>query len=134
MEWVLSHPAKASLPLSDTVSMDKQAERRTEPRFEIDEHCTVTLLDRPDVSFSATLADLSCKGVCLKLDRQLPQASLVKIEAGDTLLLGEVVYSEPEADGFHVGVLLEHALYRTAELAAHAKRLLGDVAARRFSA
>ena len=48
----------------------------------------------------------------------------MKLESGHILLLGEVRYCRPEADGFAIGLDLEHALYNTEELARLAQRLL----------
>jgi hypothetical protein len=106
--------------------MESMQNRRQEARTETDQPVTVTLLGNSDLCFSARLADWSGKGACLEADRDMPVGSLLKIETGDTLLLGEVVYSRKIAGGFRVGAAIEHALYHTCELEVLARKLLGD--------
>jgi len=106
--------------------MNTHPARRDDPRIEADQPVTVTLLGYPDISFSGKLANISGRGACLELDRHVPPSSLLKIETDDTLLLGEAVYSHPVANGFQVGVSLEHALHHTGALAGLARRLLGE--------
>jgi hypothetical protein len=69
----------------------------------------------------------------LLVDRALPPGSLVKVEAEDALLLGEVCYSLASNPGFEVGVQLQHSLIGLRELAKHKASVLleNEVAAGR---
>ena len=107
--------------------MGECTDKRNDPDFVSGQPATVTLLGYPDVCLPATLVALSGKNACLQIDRHLPVASPVKIEIDDALLLGEVVSSAPAAGGWvQIGVALEHVLEHTRQLAALAKRLLGE--------
>lgn len=69
-------------------------------------------------SFSTTarLEELSGSGVRIASPVALPPGTPVKIELPDSLLLGECVHCQPAADGFSVGIHLEHSLGCLGEL------------------
>jgi hypothetical protein len=69
----------------------------------------------------------------LLVDRALSPGSLVKVEAEDVLLLGEVCYSLASNPGFEVGLQLQHSLIGLRELARRRTSLLleNEVAAGR---
>ena len=52
----------------------------------------------------------------LKVPEQVDIGSAVKVEAGDTLSLGEVSYCRPEGDGYVICVDLMQALHNVGEL------------------
>ena len=98
---------------------------RQEPRFETDQAVTVTLLGETECTVAARIVNISGKGLCLAAGQPLPRGGAIKLETGDTLVLGEVVYCRAAAESFQIGVGLHQALYHTRELAALAERLLG---------
>lgn len=74
--------------------------------------------------------EVSGSGMRQLTAERLPAAETVKVECNDTLWLGEVSYSEQVPDGgYATGLRLEHALYRTAELARFAESFLAEAAA-----
>ncbi len=87
--------------------------RRREPRFEANQVVTVTNLEQPDVHLKAHLANFSAKGTRLLLDRRLKPGTMVKVEWGTTILLGEIIYCEPEGAPYAAGLELEDVLYET---------------------
>ena len=99
---------------------------RSQPRLEIDEPVHVTVLGECDTKFLGRITNSSTRGIGLVIDRRVPLGSAVKVEWGNTLLLGEIRYCRPEGDGFAIGLDLEHALYQTEELARLAERLLEE--------
>jgi hypothetical protein len=99
---------------------------RQEPRFEADQEVAVTLLGDVETVFSAKVINFSGRGMCLLSNQAIPSGSALKIELPDTMLLGEVIYSRPQGGGHQAGIELEHALYRTRDLAVLAERLRGD--------
>jgi hypothetical protein len=60
----------------------------------------------------------------LLLDRAIPQGAVLKVEWGDTLVLGEVCQCGPAGEQFLVGLKLEHSLLDTEQLARLARMLL----------
>lgn len=106
---------------------------RKEPRIPVEGDVKVTLLGNVEASFPGRAMNLSGKGMRLEIGRPLAPGSPVKVEAGDTLMLGEVMYCQAQAQGFAIGVALEQALYDVADLARLAARLLGPIPATRLS-
>jgi c-di-GMP-binding flagellar brake protein YcgR len=67
-------------------------ERRKEPRIEIDQDVTVTLLGEPNSPpFHAVAEDMSGSGMRILSQRPIPYQTVVKIEMHGLLLLGEVI-------------------------------------------
>jgi hypothetical protein len=100
-------------------------ESREEARFEVDQEVTVTLLGEVETALRGKVVNLSGKGVCLLSGQELPSGSALKIELGDTLVLGEVAYCRRQENVYYAGIELNQALYHTQHLAALAQRLLG---------
>ena len=57
------------------------------------------------------LVNFSAKGTRMILDREMLPGTMVKVEWGGTILLGEIIYCCPEGKEFAVGIELEDALY-----------------------
>ncbi len=91
--------------------------RRREPRFEIDQPVTITDLEQPDILMHGHLANFSAKGIRLTLQLFLKPGTMVKVEWGGTILLGEIMYCTPQGAEFAAGLELEDALYETETLA-----------------
>jgi hypothetical protein len=81
------------------------------------------------------LSQTEASGVCpvlehegsriqLKVPKGIDVGSAIKIEAGDTLSLGEVSDCYPDGDGYVVCVELLQALHNVAELSRLARALL----------
>ncbi len=85
--------------------------RRREPRFEIDQPVSVKNLEQPDIVVAGRLANFSASGIRLMLERELSLGTMVKVEWGGTILLGEIIYCSPQGAEFAVGLQLEDALY-----------------------
>jgi hypothetical protein len=107
---------------------------RQEPRLEIDQEISLTLLGAAETAIPARIVNVSGKGIGLESSRPLPPGSALKIELADTLLLGEVVYCRERGARYQVGIALEQALYNTRGLAALAERLLGGTSGQRTHA
>jgi hypothetical protein len=101
---------------------------RRGPRFEVDQPVNVTNLE-DRTPFPGKLANFSANGVRLILDRKIPIGSIVKVEWGGTLLLGEVVYCQDEGTDFYIGLELEDAIYDTEALAFQMRARHGSPAA-----
>ncbi|MBZ5497322.1 MAG: PilZ domain-containing protein [Acidobacteriia bacterium] len=85
--------------------------RRREPRFEIDQPVTVTNLEQPGIPQLGRLANFSAKGTRMILAHELTPGTMVKVEWGGTVLLGEIIYCAPHGSEFAVGLELEDVLY-----------------------
>jgi c-di-GMP-binding flagellar brake protein YcgR len=75
-------------------------ERRKEPRIEIDQEVTVTLLGQPDSTpFKAVAIDISDSGMRILSQHPVRYQAAVKVEVHDLLLLGEVIRVEASDRG-----------------------------------
>jgi hypothetical protein len=106
-------------------------ERRKEQRFPINSQVTLTvlgILGEPVVAGCVT--DMSGSGLRLRLPVPIPCGAPVKVEAGDMLILGEVVRCEaahgaPAGTTYAVGVHLSHSLVALSDLGRLNRALLG---------
>lgn len=86
-------------------------ERRSEVRVELNEPVVVTPLGaRPREPLGGMIVNMSGSGMLMKVPHPLKADTLVRIEASNMLLLGEVAHCEPHATGFRVGILIRHSL------------------------
>jgi putative two-component system response regulator len=70
-------------------------ERRKEPRIEINQEVTVTVLGEPDSPpFQAVAVDISNSGMRILSQRPVRYQATVKVEVQDLLLLGEVIRTQ----------------------------------------
>ena len=92
-------------------------ERRKEPRVEINEPVTVTVLGDPDSpSFVATAIEMSGSGMRFLSPRPVKYQATVKVQTRDFLLLGEVIRIEASALGHAVALKLSHSLGSLSDL------------------
>ena len=91
-------------------------EQRAEMRFAIDQPVAVVLLGGQEFRETAQVTNVSAAGLQLMLDRYVPVGSAIKIELGNALALGEVVYCRTEGSHSLVGIKLEQVLNGLAEL------------------
>ncbi len=84
----------------------------------------VTLLDASERRIAGFVADVSANGIRLLLPERVLAGTPVKIEAADTLLLGDVCYCQRDDAAFRVGISVKHrvALNRTPTEAASSRR------------
>jgi hypothetical protein len=87
-------------------------ERRKEPRVAIDQQVMVTLLGETDLPpFQASTLDMSGGGMRLLSPVRVPYQAAVKVQAGELLLLAEVIRVEEYGQGYSLALKLEHSLF-----------------------
>jgi hypothetical protein len=106
-------------------------DRRSEPRFDAQKQLVLTLLEEHGLvqhalALPALAIEMSEGGMRLLLTRAIPVGAPVKIEAEDSLFLGEVCYCESQATGFLIGLKLLQVLSNLSELARLNRRIMGD--------
>jgi hypothetical protein len=87
--------------------------RRREPRFETDQLVSVTNLEQPRLPVLGRLVNFSASGTRMRLTSEIRPGTMVKVDLGGTILLGEIIYCTPQGQEFAVGLELEDALYET---------------------
>jgi hypothetical protein len=85
--------------------------RRREPRFESDQPVVVTNLEQPGMSLTGRLVNFSASGIRLIVNQDVLPGTMVKVEWGGTILLGEIIYCSPQGEEYAAGLELEDALY-----------------------
>ncbi|MEK7406438.1 MAG: PilZ domain-containing protein [Acidobacteriota bacterium] len=103
--------------------MKPLTESRREERFEGGCPVQVSILGEAETKLAGQLSDFSAGGLRLLVERPVPEGAAVKVEFGETLLLGEVSYCRPAEGGYAVGLELEHSLACTEELVRLAREL-----------
>jgi hypothetical protein len=84
----------------------------------------ITTLDQAEVSQAGTVVALHGQIMELKTPKHMKIGSLVKVEADDTLSLGEISYCCPDGDGYTVCVELVQAMHHVSELSRLARALV----------
>jgi hypothetical protein len=91
------------------------ADRRADPRIEVDEEAILHVLhpsssDEPAWQVKVKVMDISQNGLGLRSAVPLPAGALVYLRIRDTIVaVGEVRYSAQVAGEFYSGVLVTHA-------------------------
>ena len=116
----IGSPPKVQPGAADKIGMEK----RGEPRFDAAQTVRLTTLGEESERLDARIVNISGTGMRLLVDRMLAPGQTIKVEWDEILLLGEVCYCQPDAEGYAVGVELEHALMHTRELVRLAQQLL----------
>jgi len=62
------------------------------------------------------LVDISESGICASLPESLAPGTLVQVGVLEVGLFGEIVYSQPETDGFRTGIFVEQVLLETSNV------------------
>jgi hypothetical protein len=98
--------------MADMVRMNQ----RRETRFAANQPVSITLFGEVEVRLPGRIRNVSGRGMGLEVAQPVSIGAPLKIEASDSLLLGEAIYCRADGDGFYVGVELEHALHDLVEL------------------
>ncbi len=99
-----------------------------QPECETGQPAKVTILGEREKEVSGQLDGPAGLSLRLILDSAVALGAAVKVEWGDTLLLGEVVRCQPASGRYSVLLHLEHSLLHTADLARLAAKLLEQAA------
>ena len=92
-------------------------DRRKETRIEIDQEVTVTVLGAPDSApFKAVAVDMSGSGLRIVSPQPVSYQAAVKVQAGDLLVLGEVIRVQQSDQGCVLALKLQHSLDSLSDL------------------
>jgi c-di-GMP-binding flagellar brake protein YcgR len=92
-------------------------ERRKESRVDLDHEVTVTVLGEPDrLPFQAMALDMSGTGMRILSPCTVAYQAAVKVEAGEMLLLGEVIRVQASDRGIILALQLLHSLTSLGDL------------------
>lgn len=89
---------------------------RRNVRVPVNRPIVLTVLGEHEMRIPATVKDASSNGVGLITESAVKPGTLVKLEIGDAIFLGEAVYCRDEEQGAFVGVKLQQVLSGLAAL------------------
>ena len=102
-------------------------ERRFDTRFPADLEVRITDLDGDGEAVIGTLLNISESGICVFLPVSKEPGALVQLEFANTVLYGQVAYSNEEDDTFRTGIAVERVLVQAADLSSILESLLEHV-------
>jgi hypothetical protein len=88
---------------ADVIAMDRRLQPRTQVQFE----AKVTNQEQREQSSVGRVCDMSETGISVVVPLQFAMADQVELEIADSLLLGRVVYSNPEGSQFRMGIEIQ---------------------------
>lgn len=91
--------------------MEVNMNRRDRLRFSTDMVAVITGVDEPGVSMKGRLANLSAHGVSLIIPSDIPLGITVKVEWGESLVQGSLIYCQPYGKEYRAGVQVEDPIY-----------------------
>jgi hypothetical protein len=96
-------------------------ERRRDTRYPTNDPAEVEIFPQAAVREGAVILDVSRSGLRVHLRTEAPKGTHLKIRLLKThlVIFGEVRYCRAVADGFHVGVWIEHMFNAREELGKH---------------
>ena len=88
--------------------------RRNLTRFKTDLTVNLTCTEVKSYKGKARLADLSTHGLSIILKDKLPVGAIVKVEFGESIFDGELIYCKPHGKEFIAGLQVDDVVYETA--------------------
>lgn len=104
-------------------------EQRREYRVPIEQSVSLTVLGDPDKVLTATIKNVSGRGLGLVSPESVSSGAAVKIEIGDSIFLGEVMYCEALEGGSFLGIELTEVLSGLAALSRMAQKFTEELEA-----
>ena len=86
-------------------------DQRRETRIEGDQSAWVTIYGKVDTRIPGRIKNVAGRGIGIEIGQPVDTGSALKIEAADTMMLGEAVYCRQEGQQFYVGVELDQAVH-----------------------
>ncbi len=101
----MSNPNKAAF--STSVSSQEERERRSEPRYDVNEYSDILFLTASGISYAARIMDISRSGIRLRSKMLVTADSDITVYMKDMCLEGRICYCKPNDVGtFDIGVLI----------------------------
>jgi hypothetical protein len=86
-------------------------DQRRESRIDGNQEAWITIYGKVDLRIPGRVRNMSGRGIGLEVGAPVGTGNALKIEIGDSMLLGEVIHCRPEGKRFYVGVELDQALH-----------------------
>ena len=108
-------------------------DRRRSERIPSDQSATLKVLQEcapgeREVVLTVIVEDMSSHGMRIRMDRELPLGTPVRVDLNDNILLGEVCHCSSDGVGFQCGIRTEQALCSVTDLMRLMKGVMGNQA------
>jgi hypothetical protein len=91
-------------------------DNRRQDRVPVEKPIVLTILGDPEIRLVASVKDASPRGIGVITEEALRSGAAVKIEIGDSIFLGEIMYCRPMDQRFFAGIELTQVLTGLAAL------------------
>lgn len=95
------------------LTFDQRSEPRLAPRPEATAKMSILNGYEKSAPVTVRVLNFSGRGLRLRSETNLSAGTLVRLDLNSTMMLGEVCYTEPDGEGFAIGLRLEHSLLQT---------------------
>ena len=85
-------------------------------RVQADQAAWITIYGAKDKRIPGRVQNISGRGIGLEVTEPVGTGGALKIEVGDAMMLGEVIYCRAEVDRYYLGVELDQAVHSLASL------------------
>ena len=99
------------------VALGQQLDQRRDQRHQFSRSAIVSVLGKASHVLQGEIRNVSKGGTQLLLNQPLRAGSLLRIDYGNNLLLGEAIYCQQGQNGWVLGIRIEHSLCGLTELA-----------------
>jgi hypothetical protein len=86
-------------------------EQRRETRVDGDQPAWITIYGKVDKRSPGRIRNISGRGMGMEVGEPVGTGSALKIEVGDVMLLGEVIYCRRDGQGYYIGIELDQAVH-----------------------
>jgi len=99
--------------------------QRRDSRWAANAAACITVFGPVDRLIQGQVRNVSRRGIGLEVDTPIPPGSALKVQIGDSMLLGEVIYCRADGDKYYAGVELEQVLHGLVELSQTVREFAG---------
>src|SRR5215471_1249370 len=103
-----------------------QMHARRDARVEVDQAAWITIYGETDRRVRGRVRNTSGRGIGLEVGEPVGTGSALKIEVGDVMMLGEVIYCRTESEQYYLGVELDQAVHSLVALCSSVRGFATD--------
>ncbi len=86
-------------------------EQRRDERIQFDRDAWITIYGNVERRIPGQVRNVSGRGIGLEVDEEVTPGSALKVEIGDVMMLGEVIYCSHDGLTYYLGIELDQAVH-----------------------
>jgi hypothetical protein len=91
-------------------------ERRKQPRINLETNLTIEILGNDPMRVDGLMVDVSSDGMRFLSPVDVAPGTAIRVDRDGGMILGEVCYTEPHGEQFHLGILFRQVLANLRDL------------------